>query len=84
MRCPTCNAVTLVKETRGNHRRRECFNGHRFSTKETPTILRKQPPAKSMEEAIAFAIAQGREAATGLLDWSEGDTSGWPDFLANA
>ena len=34
MRCPACGAVTFVKETRGTRRRRECFNGHRFSTKE--------------------------------------------------
>lgn len=36
MRCPTCGAVSLVKETRsspdGVRRRRECFNLHLFTT----------------------------------------------------
>lgn len=38
MKCPTCNAVTRILETRqtnpGVLRRRECFNLHRFSTVE--------------------------------------------------
>ena len=39
MKCPTCNAWTMVKETRtkpGNttYRRYECANEHRFTTYE--------------------------------------------------
>jgi len=39
MKCPTCGAWTLVKETRqsptfGHTRRRECANEHRFTTQE--------------------------------------------------
>lgn len=32
MKCPTCNADSRVLSTRGEMRRRECFNEHRFST----------------------------------------------------
>ena len=38
MKCPLCNAPTDIEETRttskGYVRRRECFNGHTFSTVE--------------------------------------------------
>jgi transcriptional regulator NrdR family protein len=39
MKCPTCGAWTLIKETRqsptfGQTRRRECANEHRFTTQE--------------------------------------------------
>lgn len=39
MKCPTCGAWTLVKQTTtsptfGHIRRRECANEHRFTTKE--------------------------------------------------
>jgi transcriptional regulator NrdR family protein len=39
MKCPFCNAWSIVKETRnsptfGHTRRRECGNEHRFTTKE--------------------------------------------------
>lgn len=34
MKCPSCQAWTSVNETRGTQRRRECANGHRFSTLE--------------------------------------------------
>ena len=34
MRCPVCDATTVVLETRGGRRRRECFNEHRFTTQE--------------------------------------------------
>lgn len=40
MKCPTCGAWSLVKETKtsptfGYKRRRECANEHRFTTQET-------------------------------------------------
>lgn len=34
MECPTCGQNTRVIETRGDRRRRECSNGHKFSTLE--------------------------------------------------
>ena len=34
MMCPVCGAQTIVVDTRGTRRRRECFNEHRFSTEE--------------------------------------------------
>ena len=34
VKCPECNAPTSVKETRGNKRRRVCFNDHLFTTYE--------------------------------------------------
>lgn len=40
MKCPHCNAVSNVLSTRatkqGSTRRRECFNGHRFTTHGAP------------------------------------------------
>lgn len=34
MRCPKCNAWTDVLETRSPRRKRQCANGHRFTTME--------------------------------------------------
>jgi hypothetical protein len=34
MKCPTCGTWTVVNETRGGRRRRECANEHKFSTEE--------------------------------------------------
>ena len=34
MKCPRCDAWTIVKDTRNNRRRRECANLHRFWTLE--------------------------------------------------
>ena len=34
MKCPHCGVWTTVLETRGVRRRRECGNGHRFTTQE--------------------------------------------------
>jgi transcriptional regulator NrdR family protein len=41
MKCPECGAWTEVRETRGPRRRRECANGHRFSTEEVVIKSRK-------------------------------------------
>ena len=59
MKCPVCDAPSLVKETRGSHRRRECFNGHRFSTQEilthaTPLLLQRQ--AKQAKQASGLEL----------------------------
>jgi transcriptional regulator NrdR family protein len=34
MKCPVCGTWTVVKETRGIRRRRECANEHKFTTEE--------------------------------------------------
>lgn len=46
MKCPTCGVWTVVKETRGTRRRRECANEHRFTTEEVviPEETLKQKP----------------------------------------
>ena len=44
MKCPLCGAPTDVLETRGVVRRRECFNGHRFTTDEVVRVKQAQPP----------------------------------------
>lgn len=50
MKCPQCNAYTIILETRqGVRRRRECFNGHRFVTIEMfikPITEKKNGPHK--------------------------------------
>ena len=50
MKCPTCKAWSVVKDTRqkqdgSTYRRYECANLHRFSTREVPT------PSKTQEQA---------------------------------
>lgn len=48
MKCPTCGAPTEVKDTRyGFYRRRECYNGHRFSTHEKVVSLKAGGPRKT-------------------------------------
>lgn len=34
MKCPICSKWSTVLETRNHSRRRECGNGHRFTTRE--------------------------------------------------
>lgn len=51
MKCPFCDAWSSVNYTRGIRRRRECANGHRFSTQETPVI-----DIKSRDREIAEAV----------------------------
>jgi len=55
MKCPFCNAPTDVLETRDVTRRRECFNGHRFTTVETlkPPRVRKVSPTQAVTRAIS-------------------------------
>lgn len=36
MNCPHCKAWSVVKETRGSYRKRECANLHKFWTEEKP------------------------------------------------
>ena len=35
MKCPVCEQTTYVLETRGDKRRRECVNQHKFVTQES-------------------------------------------------
>lgn len=51
MKCPTCDAWTDVLQTSDNRRRRECSNGHRFSTKEIVVVS-----MPSRNRAIADAV----------------------------
>ena len=41
--CPQCAAWTRVLQTHGCIRRRECANGHRFTTEEQPVKPKAQP-----------------------------------------
>ena len=41
MKCPQCSAPSRVLETRGDRRRRECFNLHRFTTVEYVVKVRR-------------------------------------------
>lgn len=45
MKCPLCKAPSSVLETRkgGTQRRRECFNGHRFTTMEITLRVDAEP-----------------------------------------
>lgn len=71
MKCPTCNAPTKVIETREPRRRRECFNGHRFSSVEVLLVKgqtvdemvadgRQKIEEEEFAERIAMAKAPGR------------------------
>lgn len=63
-RCPVCEAPTLVKETRGDLRRRECFNGHRFTTMEVIKVKRSAVHRISEEGRVSTdvqVVEQGAE-----------------------
>lgn len=64
MKCPTCGAWTLVKDTRespifGHTRRRECANEHRFTTKEV--LIPEEEIKEYQREAMLNNINRGRE-----------------------
>lgn len=56
MKCPECGAWSEVKDTRQNKaktvvtRRRECANGHRFTTQEM-TVKRKEKQHERMDRS---------------------------------
>lgn len=59
-RCPECGAHTSVLSTRGTRRRRECFEGHRFSTEEAvvESVTRKADWREVAEaEGPGFEVA---------------------------
>jgi transcriptional regulator NrdR family protein len=51
MKCPECGVWSIVKETRGSRRRRECANEHRFTTEEVvvPEEVLKQNSANNIK-----------------------------------
>jgi transcriptional regulator NrdR family protein len=51
MKCPECGVWSVVKETRGTRRRRECANEHRFTTEEVviPEEVLKQNSANNIK-----------------------------------
>lgn len=51
MKCPHCDGWTEVRETRGDRRRRECANGHRFTTQEVVVV-----DLPTRDRAIADAV----------------------------
>lgn len=67
MRCPLCNAPTDIEETRttskGYVRRRECFNGHTFSTVEavlTEPKLKRSPNKRLELDAPVYRRSADR------------------------
>jgi transcriptional regulator NrdR family protein len=54
MKCPICNAWTEVLRTDGTRRRRECANGHRFTTQEVVV------PDRTQKEAARGQAAHSR------------------------
>lgn len=90
MKCPICKAASSVLDTRGAglRRRRECYNGHRFTTLETVVQLSRgytkarreehRSEAKALAETETMLLrrllvsAQARER---LLQAAEGSDS---------
>lgn len=62
MKCPFCDAWSAVRETRDARRRRECANGHRFSTVEVVT-LDERKRAKAIADAVVVKRMTLKEAA---------------------
>lgn len=73
MKCPECGVWTIVRETRksptfGYKRRRECANGHKFTTKEVviPESELEQERRDHLETNRELMVAfreSGREIA---------------------
>jgi len=59
MNCPECGAWTTISETRLTvmryRRRRECGNGHRFTTEEVVV------PQKQIEQEVVTRLKTARE-----------------------
>jgi len=60
MKCPVCNAWSLVKQTTtsptfGHMRRRECANEHRFTTQEVVV------PQEAIDEERRTNLANNKE-----------------------
>lgn len=62
MNCPRCGAWTNVLATRGATRRRECGNGHRFTTVEVvPSVVRERDYATHLRAAAGRATRHRRD-----------------------
>ena len=73
MKCPECGVWTVVKEAResetyGYRRRRECANGHRFTTHEVvipdETIKEERNHRLKVGNQQMVAVRQSRRKAT--------------------
>lgn len=64
MKCPTCNVWTEVRESHHGVRRRECGNGHRFTTVEVVKVEEPSGRTKAIADAVAvngMTVAQAAE-----------------------
>lgn len=64
MKCPECGAESSVLETRGTRRRRQCRNGHRWSTDEVVADFR----ADMYERGQATRRANALQAEAGTAN----------------
>lgn len=64
MKCPECGVWSIVKETRGNRRRRECANEHRFTTEEVviPEEVLKQNSVNNIKAHHAKRMVAIRQS----------------------
>ena len=71
MKCPTCGTWTVVKETRGTRRRRECANEHRFTTEEVvipeEVIKQKQRDTLKANSERMVAVRQSKRKNFGIV-----------------
>lgn len=63
MKCPQCEAWTEVRETRGTKRRRECGNGHRFTTEEVVLYTDTSKARDKEERRRQVAMEPGTQIA---------------------
>lgn len=84
MKCPRCGADSSVKETRPfehgtGYRRRECFNGHRFTTVE---IYRETyGSARQRAKIYSQSMAQWRARWARNMDMFRNRHLGWQHFV---
>lgn len=70
MKCPVCGVWTVVKDTRGGRRRRECANEHRFTTEEVviPEEVIKQRQRDHLkaisERVVALRQSKRQDSST--------------------
>lgn len=71
MKCPHCGAWSAVLDTRATRRRRECANGHRFSTVETVVGLSGNRTQKWARNQAIRADARGNSELARIHNVSE-------------
>ncbi len=72
MKCPQCAAWSSVKETRDIRRRRECANGHLFTTNEIAVLAQAEAQKNELADFPAghqFAIGIDPGVNTGFAAW---------------